>query len=496
MFKKRRLAAVLAIVALVFGSVAVASPSQAISPGDIMSPFDAGQATCIMRGYSHLSHKIGSTSEYGLDLVAGNCNSTSAAGLNVRTPFAGTVSYWEAAHGNLCINIAGNRSVSFTHINASVTSGPVTLGQSVGTVAAAQPDVSVAPKNNNVAHLHFQIWNAKGCYNGSVMPFDSAHGTRICGAPNLTPTTAGTFTNGVWSGTTFTSDDCSGSSSGGSTGNRISLLDAANTVWAKDSLGYGGWSQQTSVNGAKSIAVGGSRQVLIDSCDAVWSKDDLANGGWTQEAGCGSANKVRVSSTGLRVILDFCGAVYAKVGAISNGGWTQEAGCGSAKDVQIGGNVQVILDNCESIWSKDSVSSAGWTQEAGCGAGRAITVDSNGTRIITNYCSALWAKSGAISNGGWTQETACDSATTVEAGGGVQVLIDLCGAVYAKNNGVSFGGWTKEADCDSAKAIDVGSSGRQVVLSLDNAIWAKDSVGTGGWGQQTLPNSADLVAVG
>jgi hypothetical protein len=210
---KKRLSAFLIMLGLIIGTVVVAMPAQAASPGDIISPFNTGQSACIMRGYSHASHGTGTTSQYGLDLVAGNCNSTSATGLNVRASLAGTVSYWQPAYGNLCINVSGGRSISYTHINASVTSGSVALGQSIGTVAAAQPIAGAAPQNNNVAHLHFQIWNASGCYNSSVIPFDSAHGARICGAPNLIATGSGS--NGVWSSTVFTGDSCGAAAGSG-----------------------------------------------------------------------------------------------------------------------------------------------------------------------------------------------------------------------------------------------------------------------------------------
>jgi len=350
------------------------------------------------------------------------------------------------------------------------------------------PAYGAAAVNESVAPPYGHVSFVEDVYsNGTVKVSEYNYGTAgNYGTRVGTPTQLG-ITNFVHFGVSVP-----GSSSSG----RISLLDAGNAIWAKDSLGYGGWSQQTGNNSAKAIAVGGNRQVLIDLCDAVWSKDSLGLSGWTQETACGSAKDVRVSSTGLRVILDFCGAVYAKDGAISYGGWVQQAGCGSAKDVQVGGNRQVILDNCDAIWSKDTFGNGGWTQEAGCGAGKAITVSSNGMRIITNYCDALWAKSGGISNGGWTQETSCGSVQKVAAGSDVQVIVDFCGAIYAKNNGVSYGGWTQEAGCSSAKAVSVGSNGRQAILSLDNAIWAKDSFGFGGWGQQTDANSANMIAVG
>jgi hypothetical protein len=199
----------LGALAFVLGGVLGVSTSAQAAPGDLASPFDIGQGVCIYQGYDHGTHT--GKSEYGLDLVANNCNSTSAAGMTVHAPAAGTV-HWDAPYGDLCINIAGGRSITLTHINATVTSGSVSAGQVVGSIATAG-----SVNNNGVAHLHLQIWSSPGCYNSSVIPFDSAHGARICGAPDLTPSGPSSG-NGTWSHTTFTASICGGSGSGTSGG--------------------------------------------------------------------------------------------------------------------------------------------------------------------------------------------------------------------------------------------------------------------------------------
>jgi hypothetical protein len=274
------------------------------------------------------------------------------------------------------------------------------------------------------------------------------------------------------------------------------LLDGSQTIYGKNNLDNNVWIRETDANAAKSVVAGGTRQSEINLCDAVWSKDTLQNGGWAQETNCASAKVLRSGSSGTRVILDFCGAIYAKSDDPGFGGWVKETECGAAKDIQIGGSRQVILDGCNAIYTRDGVGYGGWTKEADCNAGTAITVSSDGTRVILNGCNALWAKSSGIGYGGWMQETGCYSAKAIAANGGVQLILNLCGAIYAKPGTAGWGGWMQEIGCYSAQAISTGSNGRQVLLALDNAVWAKDGIGYGGWSQLTSPGSAVVISAG
>jgi hypothetical protein len=56
------------------------------------------------------------------------------------------------------------------------------------------------------------MWSSPGCYGDAGIPFDSAHGTRICGAPDLTASGPNGYNNGTWSGTSFTGEACDGTS--------------------------------------------------------------------------------------------------------------------------------------------------------------------------------------------------------------------------------------------------------------------------------------------
>lgn len=199
-------------VILITNLVVLPSKVSASSLGNILPPFDTGQQWNICQGYnSNITHN--GTSATGLDLTDSGCNS-GAAGRNVRVPVNGYIYYWQPAYGNLCINLSNGHSITLTHIDATVTSGNITAGQVVGTVAAAY-----TRNNNGTAHIHFQMWSASGCYNNSVLPFSSANNARICGAPDMP--FGGTGSNGEYSGTTFTGDSCSGSL--GSSGRRADL---------------------------------------------------------------------------------------------------------------------------------------------------------------------------------------------------------------------------------------------------------------------------------
>ncbi|WGX98125.1 putative Ig domain-containing protein [Nocardioides sp. L-11A] len=184
--------------------VGVTSPATAAAPGNMRAPFANGESWFVYQGYRSGTHASG----YALDLTR-STSKTSTSGAGVIAPLSGTVSYWQVSHGNLCVNISGGRSYTLTHINASKTSGTITAGQKVGTVAAAG-----AVNNNGVAHLHFGIWSKPNCPWSQPqyeLPFDSVNKTRICGAPDMKasgPSGTGGWSNGTWSGTTIKADTC------------------------------------------------------------------------------------------------------------------------------------------------------------------------------------------------------------------------------------------------------------------------------------------------
>ena len=177
----------------------MAAPASA-ADGNILPPFNVGESWTICRGYNYASHT--GTSSYGIDLTGSGCDN-SASGRTVRAPISGSIYYYQASYGNLCVNIADGRSYTLTHIDSSLTSGSVSAGQAVGNVAAPGNR-----GNAGVSHIHFEIWDTPNCYSSSGIPFDSAHGTRICGAPDLTASGPNWYSNGTWSGTNFAGQNC------------------------------------------------------------------------------------------------------------------------------------------------------------------------------------------------------------------------------------------------------------------------------------------------
>jgi surface antigen len=65
------------------------------------------------------------------------------------------------------------------------------------------------------------------------------------------------------------------------------LLDGAGQVWAKNSIGDGGWTRETGPGHTAIAAGGGGLQMLLDGAGQVWAKNSIGDGGWTRETGPG-----------------------------------------------------------------------------------------------------------------------------------------------------------------------------------------------------------------
>jgi hypothetical protein len=274
--------------------------------------------------------------------------------------------------------------------------------------------------------------------------------------------------------------------------NRQMFLRGDSAVFAKDTFGNNGWTQETDPGSAQAIAAGGATQMLIDACSAVYARNTLGMAGWTKETDCGTAKAIAVSSTGVQMLINACDAVYAKSG-IGLYGWTQETGCGSVKAIATGGSTQMLIDACDAVHAKNTIGDGGWVQETACGTAKAIAVSATGVQMIINACDSVWAKN-SIGYGGWSQETDCGNATKIAVGGNTQLIMNACNAVWAKTS-IGYGGWSQESDC-GATAIAVNGQGRQVVRTSDLAIYAKDTIGMGGWSIQVGPWNAAAIAIG
>jgi len=192
---------VISILMCVFG----VTSAYADSPGNLYPPFDIGAQWNVCQGFENTQGTHNGVSRLSLDLTNSGCDSV-ASGRVVRAPFTGTVSWYNTNSGSLCVTATDGRSVMLTHIDSSLTPGTqVDNYQAVGSIA-----VPGQRQNNGVSHLHFQAWSSSRCSNNNdQVPFDSAHRTRICGAPEFTSNGPNTFNNGIWGSTRFIGDACS-----------------------------------------------------------------------------------------------------------------------------------------------------------------------------------------------------------------------------------------------------------------------------------------------
>ena len=175
------------------------------SPGNMSAPFDVGSSWNVCQGFDNTNGSHSGSSRLSLDLTGSGCDN-SASGRNVRSPYTGTVSWYVAGSGSLCVTSSNGQSVMMTHIDNSVQQGDrVSSGQIIGAVAA--PGYR---QNNSVSHLHLQAWSSSQCSNANnQISFDSSKNSRICGAPEFTSNGPNTFNNGTWGSTRFTADSCS-----------------------------------------------------------------------------------------------------------------------------------------------------------------------------------------------------------------------------------------------------------------------------------------------
>ncbi|MEO5950642.1 MAG: hypothetical protein ABIQ04_04295 [Candidatus Saccharimonadales bacterium] len=181
------------------------SPAYADSPGNLYPPFDIGSSWNICQGFENASGTHNGSSHLALDLTNSGCDNA-ATGRVVRAPFTGSVSWYVASSGSLCVTALDGRSVMMTHIDSNLTPGTLVDNyQAVGNIAGPGQR-----QNNGVAHIHLQAWSSPMCSNNNnQIPFDAAHNTRICGAPDFAANGPNTFNNGIWGSTRFIADACS-----------------------------------------------------------------------------------------------------------------------------------------------------------------------------------------------------------------------------------------------------------------------------------------------
>jgi hypothetical protein len=261
------------------------------------------------------------------------------------------------------------------------------------------------------------------------------------------------------------------------------VLDSAGAIWAKNTIGDGGWIPESPNGEVKISSASDGLQMILDSTGQVWAKNAIGNGGWTAEAG--GITAISAGKGGLQMILDTNGTVWAKT-SIGNGGWVSEAGGISA--ISAGANgLQMILDANGSIWAKSSVGNGGWIAEANGIIG--ISAGGSGLQMILDANHNVWAKS-SIGAGGWTAEAGGIIAISA-ASDGLQMTLDSNHNVWAKNT-ISSGGWTAEGN--GIRSISAGANGLQVILDTNGTVWAKNAIGNGGWTAETPSNESAIAA--
>ncbi len=530
---------------LVLGSLTgliVASTPAAAADGNILPPFSTGETWSVCEGYNHGTHT--GTSAYGLDLVknsSGSCDNSSS-GATVKAPIDGTVYYYQASYGNLCVNIAGGRSYTLTHINSSITSGSVTAGQTVGTVFAAQPDPNLPPHNNNVAHIHFQMWSAPGCYNSSVMPFDSADGARICGAPDMT-SSGPSGGNGTWSGTPFTGQNCGSSYTGDRHPVAFTAADGSLNVFANSSgdlyqnvwspsSGWTGWINRSSAGGGftgspfELTAADGSLNFFEYSVNGhLWQNVWSSSGGWTGWIDRGVVSGGFVGSPSALVNTDGSlnvfgvganGHLYQQVWSSSGGwsGWIDRGYAGSGLTgspyalIVADGSLNVIVSAAnghvyDNVWS----SSGGWTGlidlgsvSGGFTGSPFVHVNTDGSLNIFQVNSGghlwqnVWTSSGSWT--GWIDRGMAGGGLTgspyvaYSPDGSFNVIVNAAnGHAYQNVWSPTGGGWTGWFDRGSVTGGFAGSpfafyppDGSLNIFDLANGhLWHDVWSSSGGW---------------
>lgn len=77
-------------------------------------------------------------------------------------------------------------------------------------------------------------------------------------------------------------------------GSRLAIINGQGAGYAKDDI-VGPYSQLTPTGNLTSLAVGDNGRIMtIDACGAAWAKDTLGMGGWAQQTSCGDTRAVQV----------------------------------------------------------------------------------------------------------------------------------------------------------------------------------------------------------
>jgi surface antigen len=114
-----------------------------------------------------------------------------------------------------------------------------------------------------------------------------------------------------------------------SSGGFLMMINGCGAAWANNAIGTNGWIQKTGCSDAVRISAGGSRLALINSGGTAYATDQW-NGGLTQISNPGDAREIAVGDKGFLMMINGCGAAWAKNTIINTSNWAPVTGCGDA----------------------------------------------------------------------------------------------------------------------------------------------------------------------
>ena len=130
------------------------------------------------------------------------------------------------------------------------------------------------------------------------------------------------------------------------------FIQVDNSINAKATRGWGGWTQEAAPGNGSKYAIGGNNMMFLRGDGTAFAK--VGQGGsWTQETNPGGAADIAVSSTEIFLIIGTDNGVYSQQG-ISPANWLQEVGPGNAAKIAIGGNNMMFLRGDGAEFAKTS----------------------------------------------------------------------------------------------------------------------------------------------
>ncbi|MFC1429959.1 ricin-type beta-trefoil lectin domain protein [Streptacidiphilus sp. N1-3] len=356
-------------------------------------------------------------------------------------------------------SILGRRLLRAT---AVVTLGALAWSMAAGSAAAVTPD-----------------WNLGNTQQSQISDINAqASGTvRNAGLGKCLDDLGGKTTNG----TTVDSSTCNATAPQNWTYTPAPNSDAFGSVTLTGSPGK--CLDITSTNGgeAKSVAMGGTTQMLLTTSGELYAKSSIGMGGWTKEADS-IVLQIAAGSDGTQMMVGSDGAVYARSSIGATSGWVKEIAPG-AIEIATNGGVQMILGSGGIVYARTGIGAASdWTAESAAGA-KAIAVGSDGTQMMIGSDGAVYARSSIGATSGWVKEIA-PGAKEIATNGGVQMIVGSDGNVYART-GIALNGWTKESgatiDPTFTSPIAADADGTQIYISTDKYAYARTGIGSTAW---------------